>query len=167
MAGLAVINAGGNKLDYYLDASMDYQVVGCRSDGSRLTRITVTVDNTAPAHGTGLPLEVIARLDWPLRPNGLPESGHGQSFDYVQVYAAQGATLVKATQDGKPADVLPGEELDHPVYRVPMTIDAQGRTVLTFDLLEPASSASVATFATPMVKSVPISADSRQCPVSG
>ena len=164
VAGLAVINAGGNKLDYYLNAAMDYQVVGCEPAGQRSTRITVTMDNTVPDQGAGLPPEVVQRLDLG---NGLKSlSAHGQSFDYVQVYAAHGARLVKASQDGRPAEVWPGKELGLSVYRVPVTIDAGGHTVLTFDLIEPASSKPVRTFATPMVKSVPITADSSQCLVS-
>ena len=121
LAGLALINAGGNKLDYYLNAAMTYQVTGCGAQGQRHTRITVTIDNTVPDHGAGLPPEIVQRLD--LGP-AHSMSGRGQSFDYLQVYAADGARLVSASQDGKPADAWSGSELGHPVYRVPVTIGA-------------------------------------------
>ena len=166
VAGLSINNGAGNKLDYYLNAALDYQVVGCGTDGTRHTRITVTVDNTVPNNGAGLPPEVVQRLDLGGGPAQQAKGHDGQQFDYLQVYAAQGARLVKASQDGKPARARSGTELGLSVWRVPLTIDAGSQIVLTFDLVEPPSSRPVSTFATPMVKSVPITADPGECPVA-
>ena len=68
-AGLATINGGGNKLDYYLGQSLTYELIGCTPDGGRRGQITVTYENTAPGDGS-LPLYVAARGDLPLGPDG-------------------------------------------------------------------------------------------------
>ena len=59
-AGLATINGGGNKLDYYLDQSLTYELIGCTPDGGRRGQITVTYKNTAPGDGS-LPLYIDAQ----------------------------------------------------------------------------------------------------------
>jgi hypothetical protein len=164
-AGMAVINASGNKLDYYLSGALRYDLLGCRPDGSRDTRITVTLTNSTPAGGAGLPLVVAERLDLTSGPRSPAHAKGGQDYDYLQVYGAAGARLISVQQDGKPIQAWTGAERGHPVYRIGVATNPQSTTVVTFDLVEPASSAPVRTFASPMVKSVPILADATQCPV--
>jgi hypothetical protein len=163
-AGLGIINGAGSKLDYYLRDSLSYDVVGCDADGTRRTRITVTLKNTAPREN--MPQYVDARYDLPLGPGGKPQERNGANFTFVQAYATRGATLVKATRDGQPLQVQQGSERGHPVYRAGVETQPGSTTTLVFDLTEPATQGQVQTFATPLVKDTPIAADDTQCGLS-
>jgi hypothetical protein len=165
VAGIGVVNAGGNKLDYYLRAAMAYQVAGCRPDGSRLTGVTVTVDNTVPHHGRGLPPEVVQRLDLAGGGSTSGASTRGQSFDYLQIYVAPGTVVQSVEQDGRRVVPFTGVERGLPVLRLPLRVDAGGRSVVRVTMTEPPSAVPVRTFATPLVKSVAVTADGTQCPV--
>jgi hypothetical protein len=160
-AGLAIINGGGNKLDYYLRQGLAYQVTGCGADGSRQTRITVTLRNEAPS--SGLPLYVDARSDLPLRPDGTARDANGDTFFYAQVYATKGAVLVAAKRDGRPFGVTQGEERGRPVFSIPVELAAGDATTFVLDLQEPATSGKVRTFVTPLVKPISVTADDREC----
>ena len=160
-AGMSLINGGGNKLDYYLSQSMDYQVVACAPDGSRETQIVVNFKNSAPNHG--LPLYVDGRSDRPLRPDGQPQHGNGDHLFYAQIYTTQGTALVGATRDGKSIEVSQGQEQGHPVYRVPVELKAGKRTELVFQLSEPPATGTPETFLTPLVKPAEVTADDTSC----
>jgi hypothetical protein len=161
-AGLATINGGGNKLDYYLEQSLDYELTGCAADGGRRSQITVTYRNDAPGDGS-LPLYIDARSDLPRAPDGLPQSRNGQSFFWSQVYATPGASLVSATQDGRPVQVEQGREQGHTVFRTGITLDAGASTTLVFEVAEPPTQGEISTFVTPLVKPVSANADTRKC----
>jgi len=160
-AGLATINGGGNKLDYYLRQGLDYQVIGCAPDGSRQTRITVNLRNEAPS--SGLPLYVDARSDLPLRPDGTARDANGDTLIFAQVYATQGAVLVAAEQDGRPVGVTQGQERGRPVFQIPVELAAGDTTKIALDLQEPATSGEARTFVTPLVKPITVTADDRRC----
>lgn len=160
--GLATINGGGNKLDYYLDQSLTYDLTGCTSDGGRRATVTATYTNNAPGDGS-LPLYVDARSDLPLRPDGQPQSRNGESFFWSQVYATAGATLVSATQDGEPIDVQQGRELGHTVFRAGVTLGAGESTTLVYEVAEPPTDGEITSFITPLVKAPQADADTGQC----
>jgi hypothetical protein len=160
-AGLATINGGGNKLDYYLGQQLDYQVVKCEPDGTRQTKIVVRFTNSAPDQG--LPLYIDARSDLPLKPDGTLRDANGDHFFYAQVYATQGAVLQEATRDGKPLDVTQGAERGRPVFQAPVEVKAGDSTELVFQLREPATSGPVRTFVTPLVKPASVTADDSSC----
>jgi hypothetical protein len=161
LAGLTTINAGGNKLDYYLGQTLDYQVVGCEADGSRQTKVVVEFTNTAP--NKGLPLYVDGRLDRPLKPDGTPRHGNGDTRFYAQIYATEGAVLVGAERDGKRLAVAQGRERGHPVFLVPVELASGASTELVFNLLEPPTVGAPRTFVTPLVKPTVVTADDRSC----
>ena len=161
-AGLATINGGGNKLDYYLGQSLTYELLGCTEDGGRRGQITVTYENTAPDDGT-LPLYIDARGDRPLGPDGRAQSGNGDTFFFSQVYATAGSSLVGAVQDGKPIEVEQGREQGHTVFRAGIELPAGTSTTLVFEVAEPQTEGELSTFVTPLVKPVDIDADTRKC----
>jgi len=169
-AGLAVINAAGNKLDYYLRQSLDYRLESCSADGSRATSLTVTLRNTARP-GADLPAYVDSRLDLPYGPGGLPQQRGGDQFVYAQVYGSQGALLDSASLDGRPVDVAVGTERGKPVFRVPVTIPAGGEVTLVLRLAEPAlpsgTDPTPLTFVTPLVQPTSVTADAQGCPSQG
>jgi hypothetical protein len=105
---LTVDNAGASKLDYYLDRTLTYRAVTC-SGSTRSAVVTVTLNNTAPAHG--LPSYVTVRGDLP--------SGNETVSDnhvYVYIHTSDGARLTDATLDGQELPMSSGLELGHPVY---------------------------------------------------
>lgn len=161
-AGLATINGGGNKLDYYLGQSLTYELIGCTPDGERRSQITVTYQNTAPGDGS-LPLYVDARSDRPLGPDGLPRSGNGDHFFFSQVYATAGSSLVSAVRDGEPLAVQQGLEEGHTVVRSGIELAAGASTTLVFEVAEPPADGDLSTFVTPLVKPATVNADTRKC----
>jgi hypothetical protein len=161
-AGLATINGGGNKLDYYLGQSLTYELLGCTPDGGRRGQITVTYENTAPSDGT-LPLYIGARGDRPLGPDGQLQNGNGDTFFFSQVYATAGSSLVSAVQDGKPVDVEQGREQGHTVFRAGIELPAGASTTLVFEVAEPPAPGELSTFVTPLVKPITVDADTRKC----
>jgi hypothetical protein len=166
-AGLAVINASGNKMDYYLQQSLDYTVVSCSADGTRNTRITVSLTNEVSPTAK-LPYYVDARSDLPRNAQGLTRRGHGVYVDDAQVYGTQGAVLTGAELDGRPVGVATGTERGKSVFRVRVVLRPGKTTTLTLDLREPALAPDVdpepVTFVSPLVKPVSVTADTRVCP---
>ncbi len=107
-ASLTINQAGASKLDYYLDRSLTYRAITC-SGPRREATITVTLTNTAPAHG--LPSYVTIRGD-------LPSGNEPISNNHVLVYVhtSNGAELTDATLDGQQLGISTGVEQGHPVY---------------------------------------------------
>ena len=89
--GIAVTvdNANGNKIDAFLDMSVDYEVIDPGTDGVRTTRATVTLTNTAPS--VGLPSYVIGNEI------GIPD---GTNRTWLSVYTA--LPMISVQVDGKP-----------------------------------------------------------------
>ncbi len=90
---LVAQNVGENKMDYYLDRSIDYRG-RLRGDGSMDVRLEVTVRNTAP-QGLVFPSYVggsRTRI-------GLSE---GRARDFFTVFVPQRARLQEVSVDGKP-----------------------------------------------------------------
>lgn len=166
-AGLAVINASGDKMDYYLQPGLRYAVSSCQPDGARNVTITATLTNTASRHDK-LPLYVDGRLDRSLLPSGRARPGRGTYYDYAQVYGTQGSTLVSATLNGKRVGVMAGVERGKPVYRIGVVLRPGRTSTIVLHLQEPPLAAGVSpvpqTFVTPLVKAPVVSADAKTCP---
>ena len=142
-AQLVVDNAGGNKLDYYLDRQLTYRLGPCRA-GRRTSTISVTLTNRAPA--TPLPAYVTARLDSAPRP-----APHANRL-LVYVHAARGAGLLGATLDGRQVAVVVGSEQQHPVFVLDLELPAGAPRTLALRLVEPASVAAPVVPVQPLVR---------------
>jgi hypothetical protein len=128
-AGLVVNNAAGTKLDYYLDRSLVWAPGACTDTGRSVTA-TVKLTNRAPT--SGLPHYVTQRVDAPPY-RTLP----GDNRVLVSYYAGTGATLTRATLDGRPVDLIPGHERGHPVYTLDVELPRQSSRTLVLHLSEP------------------------------
>jgi hypothetical protein len=142
-AGVVLNNVSGAKLEYYLERDVSYTLGGCTA-GRRPGQIQIGLTNTAPA---GLPRFVWQRIDMP--PGTYPQ---GQDRLQLTVYLTDGAKLVNALINGKPAAVTQGSELGHPrvtmwVYPTP----GQPLTV-TINTDEPISPAAPVVPAQPMAR---------------
>jgi hypothetical protein len=143
-AGLVVNNAAGSKLDYYLDRKLDWQPQQCTPYGRQIT-VTATLVNRAPA--SGLPTYVTQRADQPpyaTRP--------GDNRLLVSYYASRGATLTRATLDGRPALLNSATERGHPVFTLDMELPAQSARTLRLHLVERPSARAPVVLRQPLVR---------------
>jgi hypothetical protein len=105
---LAVVenSSGGNKVDFYEDRAVSYEV-WLRPDGSARGTATVTLTNEAPT--SGLPKYVIGPyLDYSLA---------GESAQILGIYCGPGCRLIEAERDGERIGLGEGSELGHRFYR--------------------------------------------------
>jgi len=126
---VVVNNAAGNKLDYYLEREVTYELGPC-TGGRRSSSVVARLYNDVP--DGELPNYVTGRLDLP----GEPE-GDGSTLLGVAVYTAQGAQLVGATLDGQPVPVAFRAERGHPVLVLPVELQRQQVRELVVQLDEP------------------------------
>lgn len=152
--GPVVINAGGNKLDYYLDRSLTWQRTGCGSAST--VRATITVTNTAPA--TGLPAYVTERSDRHAYP-----VHRGDNRMDLEYFATEGSVMDSVTVDGQPGTARSGLERGHPVFIVDVEVPrGQSRTIV-FHLTEPASTRQPIVLRQPLVRPMAVAIEDRRC----
>ncbi|MEU8245984.1 DUF4012 domain-containing protein [Nonomuraea sp. NPDC048916] len=144
-AGLVVNNSAGNKLDYYLKRSLDYELGPCRADGTRVTRVRVRLFNDVP-HGK-LPAYASSRLDSPDRDHAM-----GSNMLWVSLFAAVGAKNGGMKIDGKPASLFREVERSHPVYSTMLELGPRQTRTLELLLLEPATAAPPRVPVQPLVR---------------
>jgi hypothetical protein len=153
--GVTVINASGNKLDYYLDRSVQWQRSGCGS--SRSVIATVTLTNNAPA--SGLSSYVAGRNDYPSY-----ATKPGDNRILVSYFATEGATLEAATLNGKVKAVFPQRENGHPVYQFDVELPRGVPQTLTLSLTEPAGIGDPWLMKQPLVRPLQMSILDQKCP---
>jgi hypothetical protein len=116
-------NAANNKIDVYLQRSINDAVTYDPSNGGVSSRVTITLHNGAPAQG--LPSEVIGSYTH----SGLPP---GTNATWLTLYSPLG--LYGATLDGQSQGVRDTPELGVHAYSEFVDIPAQSSVTLTFDL---------------------------------
>ena len=142
LAALVLNNGAGNKLDYYVDRTLTYDVLSC-GDGERTVRAEVTLTNNAPPGG--LPDYVDVRTD------GRP-STPGQSRTFVNYYATRGARITGATLDGNPVRIVNGVERGRPVFAADVEIRAGQSRTLVLEYTEPPTDAPVTVHEQPLAR---------------
>ncbi|WP_375487852.1 DUF4012 domain-containing protein [uncultured Jatrophihabitans sp.] len=152
-AGLIVDNAGGNKLDYYLDRSMTWTRTGCGA--TRSVRVTVRLTNAAPA---GLNSYVTERNDHPRYP-----TRPGDNFLAVYYYASAGALRQGTTLDGTAEGVAEGTEQGHPVYGVYFELPRGATRTLVFTFKDPAGKGPVTVLRQPLVRPIKVTVEDQSC----
>lgn len=121
--GIAVTvdNASGNKIDAYLEMTVQYEVVESGPDGVRTSTATITLTNAAPA--AGLPPYVIGNLV------DLPE---GTNRTWLSVYTA--LPMVAVEVDGKPDGMQTSQVFDWHVATRFVDIPPGGTVTITLRL---------------------------------
>jgi hypothetical protein len=114
-------NANPNKIDSYLQRSIDYDVRHDPATGRVDATATVRLVNEAP--GTGLPQYVIGN------DRGDPP---GTNTMYLSLFSP--LEIESATVDGAPVGVEPQTELGSPVYSLLVSVPPEGSATLTFTL---------------------------------
>jgi hypothetical protein len=125
---LILNNAAAGKLDFYLVRTMDYRRTGCGSE--RDVFVTITLTNNAPE--SGLTPYVVGRLD---RHDSSVQPGDNRSI--IDYYASDGAQLLSATIDGRPATMSVLNDLGKRVFRTDLELPRGTTTTMTLHLLEP------------------------------
>lgn len=152
--GPVVINAAGNKLDYYLDRTFTWRRTGCGS--VRKVTATIALTNTAPA--SGLAPYVTARGDkhhYPVRP--------GDNRVDLEYFATRGAVMNSVTIDGKPATAGSGVERGHPVLIADVELPRGATRTVVFQLTEPAGKGSPRILRQPLVRPMTVTVDDASC----
>jgi uncharacterized protein DUF4012 len=152
--GLVVVNAGGNKLDYYLDRSLSVVRTGC--SGTRAVTATMTLRNNAPR--SGLPPIVTLRQDNPgyrTRP--------GDQLLLVSYYATAGSELLDVRLDGKPSMISPQRENGHPVYTMALELPAGRTRTITLHLSEPVVPGALTVLRQPLARPLSVTVTEPRC----
>ena len=150
---LVVRNASGDKLDYYLQRKLNYQVLSC-GPKERLVRVTATLTNTAPK--TGLPAYVTVRSDHRIAPLG-------DDRVFANIYATHGSTLESVLIDGKRSTVVPNVERGHPVYEADVELPIGKPQTVSLTIAEPRSTAPLQYLVQPLAKPLTLTAQ-LSCP---
>jgi hypothetical protein len=141
-AAVILNNAGGNKLDYYVDRTLRYEVLRC-GDDTRTVRATIRLTNTAPA--SGLPGIVTVRSDGRTAPPG-------QSRTFVNYYGTTGSKITAANLDGQPVRLVIGTERNHPAAQATLEIPPGKSSTLVLEMTEPATSDPVTVPVQPLAR---------------
>jgi hypothetical protein len=123
MDGLAVVsnNAGGNKIDNFVERRIDYRPVVDQRTGEVTASLTITLTNDAPERGYS---------DYVL--GNLAGAPRGTNRMLVEVYSP--LDTVGATFDGRALDTLTSPELGYSVFRRLIDIPAGETGVLQIEL---------------------------------
>ncbi len=122
--GLTVQNGGGNKIDEYLQRTVDYRTT-ITPTGAVQVHAVISLHNGAPA--TGLPKYVIGN---PANSSNAPPDGTNRL--YLSMYSA--LALERATLDGRPFALLAEGELRRNVYSAFLDIPSRGTRTIELDL---------------------------------
>jgi hypothetical protein len=112
---VVVNNIGVNKVDYYVDRSVRYEV-GLLPEGAAEAVATVRFHNGAPRQGE--PAYVLGRPD--------DISARGESVQLTSVYCARSCALQDFRRDGRREALSPAAELGHPMGRAVSGIASGG-----------------------------------------
>jgi hypothetical protein len=153
LAALILNNDGGNKLDYYTDRTLTYQVLSCATT-DRTVRATITLTNRAPA--TGLPDYIGGRAIGGPAPLGTNRT-------IVNLYVSAGAHITGTTVDGKAAPLVVGTERGKVAFQVTEDIAAGQTRTIVYEYTEPRSNQPVTIPVQPMARKMTVRVDDR-CP---
>lgn len=150
---LALWNATGSKLDYYIHAAVDWSSSGCGA--KRHVTATVTITNDAPA---GLPDYVTGGPA--VRDLNIPP---GEEYLAILAYTTQGGVLAGYSVNGHATEPAQLSELGHPVFSDGRYIPRGGTVTIVYRLTEPASTATPIVPAQPMVNPMKVTVHQEAC----
>ena len=120
---VAVNNAAGNKLDYYLDRRIRYAGAACTVGGMRATQVDLTLTNTV-AKAADLPDYVVGVLGSQAK----TPARRNDNKTIAGFWLPPGAHVQQVTVDSRPVEFNLGTEVGHPVVLTTVTL-APGRPV--------------------------------------
>ena len=120
---LVTQNAGNNKMDVYLDRTIDYDVTVDPQTGAVDATATITLHNDAPS--TGLPEYVIGNRE----SSGQPDGVNWLWFNFYSPHLLESATM-----DGTALPVGDQSEFGRHVYQAYLGVPSGGDTVIVLKL---------------------------------
>ncbi|MDZ5085416.1 DUF4012 domain-containing protein [Mycolicibacterium parafortuitum] len=148
-AAVVVNNLGGNKLDYYLDANIEYAADDCRAE-TRASTVNVTLTNNVP--NEPLPDYVAAAAG--LSPEMLIAVPKGTNITSVRLFATKGSELSTAILNGERVPAIINVERGHPVFEVQVIIPPGQSADVSFQLSEPTVPGTPRTPSQPLLDNV-------------
>ena len=123
--GVFLNDAGGSKLDYYLDASTDVSATGCRAGRQELT-VTLHLRSRVPRGAAGLPTYVVNHRA------GQPK---GNILLTTLAYAPPGGSVRSVSVGGAPVKLARHRIGGRDVVLQPVSISPQGVGTITWRML--------------------------------
>lgn len=158
-AEVVINNLGGNKMDYYLESSIEYAADGCEGD-TRESTVTVRLENTAP--DKSLPDYVASSAGLiPELPISFPD---GTMLTSVRLIATKDAKIVSSLANGQRVPVVTRTERGHPVFEAQVVIPPGQSGELSFHLSEPTSPGAPRVPIQPLLESVTPEIRVPECP---
>lgn len=148
-AGVVVNNLGGNKLDYYLDAEIEYAADECLGE-TRASTVDVKLTNAVPNE----PLPDYVASAAGLSPELLIAVPPGTNISSVRLFATKGAELSAAILNGERVPAIINTERGHPVFEVQVIIPPGESANISFQLSEPTVPGPPRTPSQPLVETV-------------
>ncbi len=116
-------NAGGNKVDFYLDRELDVRV-RLVEGGSADATVSVNLENGAPREGP--PAYVVGPYP--------KVSAAGENVTILNLFCSNSCRLARASQDGEPVEMITGTELGERFFQRYLRIPSRGRSALDLGL---------------------------------
>lgn len=148
-AAVVVNNLGGNKLDYYLDAQIEYAADDCRGQ-TRASTVNVELTNAVPDE----PLPDYVASAPGLSPELLVAVPKGTNITSVRLYGTKGAELSSALLNGERVPAILNTERGHPVFEVQAIIPPGQTANISFQLSEPTAPGVPRTPSQPLLDNV-------------
>jgi hypothetical protein len=117
-------NAAGNKVDFYGEREVRYEV-SLGAGGTAAATVSVRMSNDAPED---------AEAGYALGPYPGTDLGPGDNLSFVSVYCARSCSLSGAVRDGLSRPVESHLERGHPAFSTYVRVDAQGEHTIGFSL---------------------------------
>jgi len=157
-AGVAVHNAIGDKMDFYLDRAVTWTAGPCAAPGSpRTLRTEVRLHNDTP----GAPLPPYVAV--PTAPSQLGRTP-GSNRSWISVYGSVGAVPVRATLDGRDLAVAVQSERGHPVVAAYINLAPRQVRILVVTWQDTSRGVPAPVLVPPLVRDPAIRADVAACP---
>jgi hypothetical protein len=150
---LTLVNASGNKIDYYVSTALKYSAQSC-SGRTRTVTVSIKIHDGAPK--SGLPSYVTARLDGGSGPPG-------SEVSLVSYYGTGGAQVLSATLDGRTTTVNASSDDGHPVFSDSLTLLPGATNELVMYLREPVLAGPVQTRPQPLVRPQAVNVEAPVC----
>ena len=155
---VAVNNAAGNKLDYYLDRRISYAGTACAVGGMRSTQVDLTLTNTVDK-AAALPDYVVGVLGSQAR----TPARRNDNKTIAGFWLPPGAQVQQVTVDGRPAEFNLGTEVGHPVVLTTVTLRPRRPVHVSVRLREPATADAPTLAVQPLVRPAGVAVTAPTC----
>ena len=154
---VAVNNAAGGKLDYYLDRAVTYRGTACRVGGQRATELDLTLTNSVAADAL-LPDYVVGVLGNKAAPGHRNDNRVTAGF-----WLTPGAQVTQVLVNGRPVAFGLGRDAGHPTVLTTVTLRPQVPVKVAVLLQEPATADAARLTVQPLVRPPTVSVDVPGC----